>query len=355
MTSSPAARLLRWYARHARRLPWRDHPGRRRRGTYSIWVSEIMLQQTRAATVIPYYRRWMRRFPSLRALAAAQRAEVLGAWEGLGYYRRAHHLHRAARMIVNQRGGRMPRTAEELRSLPGIGRYTAAAIASIAFGADVIALDGNVRRVLARFFDLRGRGRTNGHDAGLLQRAQEILPRGRAGDFNQALMDLGAGTCTPRNPDCVACPLSASCLANRRGTQERERFPPRRHDLPRRLRIAAVVRRSGRVLLVRRPEGGLLGGLWEFPSAGSRRRSTTDGAISVRVGRRLGAYRQAYSHFESLVRACEARLDPGGLAGIPQRDRRWVALSRLDRYPMGRVDRRIAQDLQKGRAANRRP
>lgn len=310
-----------------------------------------MLQQTRAATVIPYYRRWMRQFPSLRALAAAKRAEVLAAWEGLGYYRRAHHLHRAARMIMNQRGGRMPRTAEELRALPGIGPYTAAAIASIGFGADVIALDGNVRRVLARFFDLRGSGRKNGDDAGLLQRAQEILPRGRAGDFNQALMDLGSGICTPRNPDCVACPLSASCRAYRRGTQERERFPPRLHDLPRRLRIAAVVRRAGRVLLLRRPEGGLLGGLWEFPSAGNRRRSRTDGAISVRVGRRLGAYRQTYSHFESLVRACEARLDPGALAGIPQRDQRWVALSRLHRYPMGRLDRRIAQDLQEAREA----
>ncbi len=354
MPLSPATRLLHWYVRHARRLPWRSRAGWRRGRAYAIWISEIMLQQTRAATVIPYYRRWMRRFPSLRTLAAAGREEVLAAWEGLGYYRRVHHLHRAARIIMDQRGGRMPRTVEELRALPGVGRYTAAAIASIGFGADVIALDGNVRRVLARFFDLRWSGRRNGDDAALLQQAQKILPEGRAGDFNQALMDLGSGICTPRNPDCLACPLSPFCLAYRRGTQERERFPPRRHALPRRVRIAAVVRRAGRVLLLRRPEDGLLGGLWEFPSARCSRRPRTDGAISVRIVRRLGAYRQTYSHFESLVRACEARLDPGGLAGILRRDRRWVFLSRLDRYPMGRVDRRIAQDLQEARVVIRK-
>ena len=312
-----------------------------------------MLQQTRAATVIPYYRRWMRRFPSLRALASARRTDVLAAWEGLGYYRRAHHLHRAARMIVDERGGRMPRAVEELRALPGVGRYTAAAIASIAFGADVIALDGNLRRVLGRFFDLRGSNRRARIDAALLQQAQKFLPHGRGGDFNQALMDVGSGICTPRNPDCVACPISTSCLAFRRGTQERKRFPASRRALPRRLRVAVVVCRAGRVLLLRRPERGLLGGLWEFPSARGRPRSGTDGAISVRIGRRLGAYRQTYSHFESLVRAREARLAPGALAGISRHDRRWVTLSRLDRYPMGRVDRRIAQDLQEGRTVIR--
>lgn len=343
MSRSPAPRLLRWYARHARRLPWRVRRsprsrGRRpsRPGAYPVWVSEVMLQQTRAVTVIPYYRRWMRRFPTLRALAGARRADVLAAWEGLGYYRRAHHLHRAARILA-RRGGRMPRTAEELRALPGVGRYTAAAIASIAFGEDVIALDGNLRRVLARFFDIRGTGRNGRGDKELMRRAGKILPRGRAGDFNQALMDLGSAICTPRRPACGACPLSSDCLAFRRGSQMRPRFPPRRHPLPRKVRRAAVVRRADRVLLLRRPEDGLLAGLWEFPSAGG---------LSVRIGRRLGEYRQKYSHFEGVVRVFEARLDPGGLRGIPTRRRRWAAISRLDRYPMGRLDRRLAMDLQ---------
>ncbi|MGH2626958.1 MAG: A/G-specific adenine glycosylase, partial [Anaerolineales bacterium] len=295
----------------------------------------------------PYFRRWMRRFPSLRALAAARRPDVLAAWEGLGYYRRAHHLHRAARMIVDHRRGRLPRTAGELRSLPGIGRYTAAAIASIAFGADEVALDGNLRRVLARFFDLRRTGRKDGDEEVLRQRAREILPPGRAGDFNQALMDLGSAVCTPHDPDCAACPLSPHCLAYRRGTQTQERFPSRRAPLPRRLRVAAVVRRAGRVLLLRRPEGGLLAGLWEFPSAGGGRRAPKGGRVSVRIGRRFGVYRQAYSHFESLVRACEARLARGALEGIPRGERCWAPISQLDRYPMGRLDRRIARDLQK--------
>ncbi|MEX0787595.1 MAG: A/G-specific adenine glycosylase [Anaerolineales bacterium] len=351
MNGRAGVRLLRWYERHARRFPWRAQGSRRVAG-YVVWVSEVMLQQTRTSTVVPYFRRWMREFPSLRSLAVAPVERVLAAWEGLGYYRRAHQIHRAARVLVRRSAGRMPQTADELRALPGIGPYTAAAIASIAYRQDEIALDGNLRRVLSRYFDVGASSPGKARDSILIQKAQSLLARGRAGDFNQALMDLGAQICTPRAPRCAECPLAESCLALRRGTQAVRRSPPRRSNLPHRTRRAAVVRRGVQVLLVRRPAGGLLAGLWEFPEIRDGRRAHTSArrkvsrpGLPVRLGRRLGVFHQTYSHFESSVYVFEASLKPGSLAGTSSLDRRWVATSRLDRFPMGRVDRRIAHSL----------
>jgi A/G-specific adenine glycosylase len=357
MSGSAGARLLRWYERHARQFPWRARGSRRVSG-YVVWVSEAMLQQTRTSTVVPYFRRWMRVFPSLRSLAAAPTERVLAAWEGLGYYHRAHQIHHAARLLMRRSGGRLPRTAEELRALPGIGPYTAAAIASIAYGQDEIALDGNLRRVLSRYFDVRGSATGKARDSILIQKVRSLLPRGRAGDFNQALMDLGAQVCTPRAPRCAECPLAESCLAFRRGTQALRRVPPRRLHLPHRTRRAAVVQRGARVLLVRRPTGGLLAGLWEFPGVradpgtraldrvtGAARRKGSAAGLSLRLGRRLGVFHQTYSHFESSVYVFEASLKPGSLVGTSPSARRWVHISGLDRFPMGRVDRRIALAL----------
>ena len=343
--------LLKWFSRHARRFPWRSRDSGRVAG-YAVWVSEVMLQQTRTSTVVPYFRRWMREFPSLRSLAAAPTERVLAAWEGLGYYHRAHQIHRTARLLMRRSAGRLPHTADELRALPGIGPYTAAAIASIAYRQDEIALDGNLRRVLSRYFDVRPSTSEKARDSILIQKGNSLLPRGRAGDFNQALMDLGAQICTPRAPRCTECPLARSCLALRRGTQALRRIPLRSSDLPHRTRRAAVVKRGTRVLLVRRPAGGLLAGLWEFPGVRSDRRGRTSGrhkaswaGLSLRLGRRLGVFHQTYSHFESSVYVFEASLKPGSLAGTSTSDRRWVPFSRLDRFPMGRVDRRIALSL----------
>ena len=351
MNGWAGVRLLRWYERHARRFPWRARGSRRVAG-YVVWVSEVMLQQTRTSTVVPYFRRWMREFPSLRSLAAAPAERVLAAWEGLGYYHRAHQIHRAARLLVRRSAGRLPRTADELRTLPGIGPYTAAAIASIAYRQDEIALDGNLRRVLSRYFDVRASSPGKARDTILIQRAHSLLPSGRAGDFNQALMDLGSQICTPRAPRCAECPLARTCLALRRGTQALRRIPLRRSDLPHRTRRAGVVKRGTRVLLVRRPASGLLAGLWEFPAVRPDRRSRTSrrhrpsgAGLSLRLGRRLGVFHQSYSHFESSVYVFEASLKPGSLAGTPASDRRWLPFSRLDRFPMGRVDRRIALSL----------
>lgn len=249
-------RLLAFYDTHRRALPWREDPE-----PYAVWVSEVMLQQTRVEAVIPYFERWLERFPTVAALAEADRDEVLKAWEGLGYYSRARHLHAAARLVRER--GEMPRQPEALRELPGIGEYTAGAIASIAFGLPVPAVDGNVRRVLSRLYDLRDPG-----PARLRRLAGGLVSRERPGDFNQALMELGATVCTPRSPDCGRCPVSEECLSRARGVQESRPRPRRRRAVPEHDLGCAVVTDGGsRLLLARRPEPGLLGGLWSFPVA----------------------------------------------------------------------------------------
>lgn len=253
--------LLAFYDQKRRALPWRSQ----RPDPYAVWVSEIMLQQTRVETVIPYYLRWMERFPDLRALADAELEEVLGLWAGLGYYSRARNLHRAARVVREDRGGRLPDTADGLRALPGIGAYTAGAIASIAYGHAEPAVDGNVRRVLSRLLDLPDP--TPRHLESL---ARTLVDPERAGDFNQALMELGATVCTPRAPRCDACPVASECAALAAGTVDL-RPAPKRPTKVRSVEFGVVVpvRNGGdgeEFWLVRRPEEGLLGGMWEFPA-----------------------------------------------------------------------------------------
>ena len=253
--------LLSWYDRVRRDLPWR-----RTREPYPVWVSEVMLQQTRVEVVLPYYRRFLERFPTVEALAAAGEAEVLALWSGLGYYRRARQLHAAARRVV-ERGG-FPQTPEGWRELAGVGDYTAAAVASICFGAPVPVLDGNVERLLARFLALAEDPKSAAARRRLRAAAAELLDPARPGDSNQALMELGATVCTPRRPSCPACPLLPGCRAAAEGTPELyPRRRPRRAREQRRVAVA-VVEWRGRVLLVRRPEGDtLLGGFWELPWA----------------------------------------------------------------------------------------
>ncbi len=194
-------RLLAWYRRNARTLPWRNHPD-----PYAIWVSEIMLQQTRVETVIPYFNRWMQRFPTIKTLAEASEQDVLNSWEGLGYYSRARNLHKAAEVVVEKFNGQLPRNLYALRQLPGIGRYTVGAITSMAFGMDEPTLDGNIRRVLARVFDISMPADSSSGEKALWDLAAQQLPKRKAGDYNQALMDLGATICLPKNPRCLICP-----------------------------------------------------------------------------------------------------------------------------------------------------
>ena len=251
------ARLLAWFDAHARVLPWRAGVS-----PYATLVSEVMLQQTRVETVIPYYERWLERFPDLHALALADEQAVLSAWEGLGYYSRARNLHGAARAVRERYAGTLPSDYGALRALPGIGDYTAGAVASIAFGHAVPAVDGNVRRVLARVHDLEAPAPSE-----LRAYAAELVDESRPGDFNQALMELGATLCTPRAPACGDCPIERHCVARARGTVALRPAPRPRASVPAFDLITLVARdRHGRVLLRQRPRGGLLAGMWEFPS-----------------------------------------------------------------------------------------
>ena len=260
-----ARRLLAWYARHRRRLPWRRRPT-----PYRVWVSEIMLQQTVVGTVRERFDEWMRRFPSLAALARASEREVLAAWEGLGYYRRAVALRRAARLVVKNHRGKLPGTRKELLALPGIGPYTASAILSLAFGRDEVAVDANVARVFVRLLALEGHGSEARVRSAVEEHARRALPSGRSADFNQALMDFGSLVCRPANPDCAACPLGNVCLARKKGLQ---------HDIPSRKRkqlkkittTIAVFLRRGSVYLQQRPAGACSRACGSSPAARSSR------------------------------------------------------------------------------------
>ena len=256
-------RLLEWYDAHARDLPWR-----RDRDPYRVWVSEIMLQQTRVAAVIEHYHEFLRRFPTVQKLAAARQTSVLAAWSGLGYYRRARMLHMAAKIIAREHGGKFPQTAEQWRTLPGIGRYTAAAIASIAFGEPVAVVDGNVERVLQR---------TSGErlsDAKLWHSADDLLDRSRPGDFNQAMMELGATVCTPRTPACLTCPAMEFCATRSEMPRSGKARLQKKRDIH-----YGLVRRNGAVFLVQRPhDASLMAGMWELPELKRKLpRITTDG------------------------------------------------------------------------------
>lgn len=254
--------LLAWYDAHARALPWRAPPGANAADPYRVWLSEIMLQQTTVAAVTPRFADFVARWPTVEALAAAPDAELMAAWAGLGYYARARNLLACARAVV-ARGG-FPTTEAELRTLPGVGAYTAAAIAAIAFGERAVVVDANVARVVARLFAIARP--LPGAMPALRAATDTVTPTARAGDFAQAVMDLGAGICTPRAPRCLACPLSADCAAYRAGTPEA--FPPRAVKPPKPGRHGTVfwAERDGCVLLVRRPPRGLLGGMRALPT-----------------------------------------------------------------------------------------
>jgi A/G-specific adenine glycosylase len=311
--------LIHHYLGHARALPWRAPPGEAAPDPYRVWLSEIMLQQTTVATVTPRFERFIRRWPTIAALAAASDEDILAEWAGLGYYARARNLIACARAVA-ARGG-FPSTEAELRALPGIGDYSAAAIAAIAFGRDCAVVDTNVARVVARLFALKDPSRGE-----IRERVAALTPPGRAGDFAQAMMDLGATTCRPRAPDCPACPLSPDCLARASGTPEA--FPVRKtkRARPQRHGIAEWIERDGAVWLVRRPPKGLLGGMPALPGG-----EWTDEPV-LPAGPPLATIRHVFTHFAldlAIVRAARPRgdgwwqpLDRLAEAGLPTLYRR---------------------------------
>jgi A/G-specific adenine glycosylase len=297
----------------------------------------------------------MEHFPTLRSLAEASEQEVLQAWEGLGYYSRGRNLFRAARQVLEQFNGELPSARPELEKLPGIGRYTAGAIASIAFGQDEAALDGNIRRVLARLFAMKLPARSPEGEKRLWQLAQRCLPPGEAGDFNQALMDLGATICTPQKPACLVCPLSEVCRARIEGLQQELPVMEVRAPIPHYIVTAAIIQRGATVLIARRPSHGLLGGLWEFPggkledgetlSQGLQREIREELAAEIEVGAAFGIYHHAFTHFKITLHAFLCQLAQGEPQALEASEIRWLEPPYLKDFPMGKVDRQIARRL----------
>jgi len=339
-----SSKLLAWYSKNKRSMPWRDHPE-----PYAVWVSEIMLQQTRVETVIPYFEKWMKLFPNINSLAKANERDVLNAWEGLGYYSRARNLHKAAKIVAEKFNGELPRDLNDLRSLPGIGRYTVGAIASIAFKMDQATLDGNLRRVFSRLYDVTEFADSPIGDKILWGLAEKNLPKGQASDYNQALMDLGATICLPKNPRCLLCPILELCEARKNGTQELRPVLKPKKKVPQYMDVAAVISQRGKVLLAQRPTDGLLGGMWEFPNGRVESNPESElvkaikSATKIQVKKKeaLGVVQHAYTHFKVTVYAfrCES-------VSIPKnKNLKWVKVTELNDYPMGKVDRQIAQKL----------
>jgi A/G-specific adenine glycosylase len=345
-----ARRLRSWFARHQRELPWR-----RDRDPYRIWVSEVMLQQTQVATVIPYFERFLQAFPTLADLAAADETAVLRLWEGLGYYRRARDLHQAARTLLARNGGHFPNDPDALHGVPGFGPYTRNAVLSQAFDRRLPILEANSQRVLSRLF-----GRTEDPRQGparrwLWQAAEKLLPARGAGEFNQALMELGALVCTPAAPRCGDCPIASRCVARQLGLQD---AIPARSPAPAVTRIeevTVVVRRGQRVLLVQRPMTGRWAGLWESPHAAVAPGESHDAAavrlareltgLKVRLGSELLTIRHGVTRYHITLTCFEAEHVAGEFQSDFYVQGRWVSLADLPAYPVSAPQRRLAKAL----------
>lgn len=339
--------LLRWYDKHRRDLPWRAPLGQTP-PAYHVLLSEAMLQQTQVATVIPYFLRFIERFPTLEALADAPQQEVLRLWQGLGYYSRARNLQAAARAIVERHGGEVPRDPEALLELPGVGRYTAGAIASLAYDVAAPILDGNVIRVLCRLDAIDADPREKAIHDGLWNRAREVLPRSRAGDFNSALMELGATVCTPRNPQCLTCPVRGHCSAAEMNVQEKLPRPKQARSTPLLKRVVLCLHHRERYLIEQRPARGRWAGMWQFISrepSGPVPALARQFAQPVGKARKVGTIRHALTHRRYEFEVWEmgvAECNGGGT---------WVTLSELDQFPLPVPHLRIARLLRTGPAA----
>ena len=332
-------RLLRWYDENRSDFPWR-----RTADPYAVWVSEIMLQQTQTSRVSEYFERFLERFPDVQALAAADLQEVLKAWEMLGYYARARNLHAAAVQVVRDLGGAVPGSYDGLRALPGIGDYTAAAVASIAFDRPRAVVDGNVKRVLSRLFLLENPVNDAASLPAFQERADALLHRGRPGDHNQAMMEFGSRICRPRSPKCGNCPVSGYCGAWQTGRQSD--LPRRRQQRKPPLRRVAVgiIERRGRILLTQRPVEGLLGGLWEFPGGGiergespaeaCRREILEETGLRVEIAERLTRVRHAYSHFRIVMDVFRCRWRSGRVRLRGPVAHRWIRADDVHRFPL---------------------
>jgi len=347
--------LLDWFAVHRRPMPWRVN-----RTPYRVWISELMLQQTRVDQATPYFLRFMKKFPTVRALAAAPRADVLKAWEGLGYYRRAVNAHETARQIVAQHGGTFPATYDGLLALKGIGPYTAAAVASLAYGLDHAVLDGNVIRVMTRVFAVSAVSDLPSVRNMLQATLDRLLPVGRAADFNEAMMEAGALVCTPMSPQCPQCPLASVCRARKAGTQTHYPVRKAKAKVPHRhVGAGIILDDKQRILIARRKDEAMLGGLWEFPGGGVeagesiedciRRELNEELGIETRIGPHLITVRHAFSHFTMDLHARWVRINRGSPRAIGCSAFAWVKPEEIAGYALPRADQKILAAIWKAR------
>ena len=342
--------LLGWFDTEQRDMPWR-----RTGDPYPIWVSEIMLQQTQVKTVIPYFERWMKSFPTLQKLARSREETVLKHWEGLGYYSRARNLHRAAKIVIKEHKGKVPDSYDTLIKLPGIGRYTAGAILSIAFDQPVPVLDGNVKRVLSRLFVMQANGVPSIHENRLWETSAELVPTKRPGDFNQAMMELGATVCLPKKPLCLLCPLQKPCEAQQRGEVDKYPAPKERPSTQKIEVSAAVITRGGKVFIQQRLHGGLMGGLWEFPG-GKRKPKETEEAclkreikeelsVPVTISKKLMTIKHSYTQFRVTLNVFWCPWKSGRIRATECEQWKWVKYEDLNNYTFPAANVKIVKFL----------
>lgn len=346
------ATLLSWYDEHKREMPWREC-----NNPYLVWVSEIMLQQTRVDQVEPYFNRFVERFPTIFDLAGATQQEVLKIWEGLGYYSRARNLHQAAKTIVTDFNGIIPHTWDDIIQLKGIGPYTAAAVLSIAYSKPYAAVDGNVIRVLSRFYGIEDDVSRNATKKVIQNYADELVDENRPGEFNQAVMELGAGICSPKAPNCPQCPLQVDCMASKMLRTDAIPYKAPKKKVPHHhIGVGIIMNKKGEVLIAHRPEDGMLGGLWEFPGGKQElgesmeqttvRESKEELGVEVCVVEPFMQLNHAYSHFKITLHSYICELVEGTPKANTSQQIKWVQIKELGDYPFPKANRRLTEKLQ---------
>jgi A/G-specific adenine glycosylase len=343
-------KLLAWYDKEKRDLPWRNT-----KDPYSIWVSEIMLQQTQVKTVIPYYERWIRTLPTIESLSNAPEQKVLKLWEGLGYYSRAKNLKKASQILCKEMNKELPKTVEALQKLPGIGRYTAGAISSIAFELKAPVLDGNIKRVLSRLFCINENGTTSASEKILWQKSEDLVPDVRPGDFNQALMELGATICMPNSPTCQRCPLKNKCEAFLKFTVEQ--FPPLKKKIPsKKIEVSAgIIIKNNKVYIQQRLKNALMGGLWEFPG-GKREKGESpeeclereikeEMGVTINILKKIMTIKHTYTQFRVTLHAFTCELQNKQIRPTECQQWKWVSLLNLKKYPFPAANVKIVNHI----------
>jgi len=346
----PTWALLNWYEKNKRDLPWR-----KTKDPYKIWLSEVMLQQTQVRTVIPYYQRWLERLPTIQDIAVASEHKVLKLWEGLGYYNRCHNFQKAAQLVCMQYNGKVPDQPEPFLKLPGVGPYILSAVMSIAFKRVLPVVDGNVLRVVSRYIELWDDIRKSATQKKVYQMLLDLICKNNPGDFNQAVMELGALVCTPKNPTCLSCPLKKTCQAKEKGSVGSLPVRTRKKKIPLYKVALAVILKNDKFLIQKRPTSGHLAGMWEFPGGKLEADESTEQAVtrecheeldvSVKIIRKLKKVKHAYTHFKIELNIFICRLSSSTVKARQNQPIRWIGLDEMNQYPFPAANYKFFKEL----------